>query len=311
MRTLQEYADLSNDALIAGYVETILKESPLMDRIKWDNLVGNATWWNREDEDNPPGIRFYQPGEVWQESTGKTTKHSVTLVTMGGDVDTDLYAQLTRSNINDQHKIDIKMKAKAMARFFEEKAVYGRASAGEFDGLHAWVATLPTTQQLHMGSGTAGAPLTIKKLHQLCDAIRGGPPDILLMNRQTRLNLQMYLEEKAICQTERDRFGRLFTLFRDIPCVVSDHLTQTERLSSGAYAGPTGGNTTSIFAIRFDDADGVIGFQNGEIRKRHWPELESKNAMRTRFYWYLTLACLGAKCLARLDGITDAPVTSV
>lgn len=40
--TLTEAAKLSNDALLAGVIETIIKESPLLQTLPFIEIVGNA-----------------------------------------------------------------------------------------------------------------------------------------------------------------------------------------------------------------------------------------------------------------------------
>ena len=47
--TLTEAAKLSNDVMLAGVIETIVKESPVLQRLPFIELVGNALTYNREN----------------------------------------------------------------------------------------------------------------------------------------------------------------------------------------------------------------------------------------------------------------------
>ena len=46
--TLAEAAKLSNDMLLQGVVETIVKESPVLQRLPFIEIVGNGLTYNQE-----------------------------------------------------------------------------------------------------------------------------------------------------------------------------------------------------------------------------------------------------------------------
>jgi len=46
--TLTEAAKLSNDVLLAGVIETIVKVSPILQSMPFVEIVGNALTYNRE-----------------------------------------------------------------------------------------------------------------------------------------------------------------------------------------------------------------------------------------------------------------------
>jgi hypothetical protein len=45
--TLAEAAKLSNDILLSGVVETIIKDSPILQRMPFIEIVGNGLTYNR------------------------------------------------------------------------------------------------------------------------------------------------------------------------------------------------------------------------------------------------------------------------
>ena len=54
--------------------------------------------------------------------------------------------------------------------------------------------------------------------------------------------------------------------------------------------------------------DALCGLQNKGIQKTRLGLLETKDALRWRIKWYCGLALFNTLALARVDGITDAPV---
>ena len=82
--TLAEAAKLSNDVLVAGVVETIVKDSPILQRMPFIEIVGNGLTYNREA--TAPSAAFFDVGDTWTESTPTFTQLTVALKIMGGDV---------------------------------------------------------------------------------------------------------------------------------------------------------------------------------------------------------------------------------
>jgi hypothetical protein len=309
--TLSEAAELTQDKMVKGVIQTLLLESPLMRKLPYVTLVGNALAINREDEDHPSTVAWRPVNGTWTESVGQTTQVTFPLKVLGGDADVDNFLQKTRSNINDLMAAQVKMKSKAMAHEFEDCAVYGAASGtNQFDGLHTLIDALPATQQLHMGSSGTGAPLSIMKLMELIDVVTAGQADFILMNKAIRRRLTQYLMANASYMTARDEFGNQVPEWDGIPILTTDFIAQTEAISGGVYSGKSGGATSSVFAVHLGEMEGLVGLQNGGIDKEVWPKLESKDAMRTRLKWYVSMALYSTKALARIDGVTNAAVVA-
>jgi len=305
---LVDAAKLSDDVLVKGVIEQVVKASPLAKQIPFVELNGNALAINIEDENNQPTVQFYAPNDTWEESTGKTDQKAFTLTILGGDADVDRFIQKTRSNINDQMAVQVAMKSKAMAHTFDQAAIYGVAQGSkEFNGLH-WYVDNFGCPQFHMGTGTTGAALSMYTLDEAIDAMPESP-DFLLLSKTMRRRINWYLKKNGSYAEERDRWGDYVETYRGIPMVVSDWLLQTEAIADGAYDAKTGGNTTSIFIVKTGEEEGLVGLQNGGIQKEVFPKLEAKNAMRTRLVWYVALALYKRLSLVRIDGITDAAVT--
>jgi len=115
--TLAEAAKLSNDVLLTGVIETIIKDSPVLQRVPFIEIVGNGLTYNRENA--APSASFFDVGDTWTESTPTFTQLTVTLKIMGGDADIDNFLLATRSNLQDLEAAVVQLKAKAVRQLFE------------------------------------------------------------------------------------------------------------------------------------------------------------------------------------------------
>ncbi|MBM2832788.1 MAG: phage major capsid protein [Dehalococcoidia bacterium] len=97
--TLAEAAKLSNDVLLKGVVETVIKDSPVLQRIPIIEIQGNGLTYNKENA--LPTVSFYDVGDTWAESTPTFTQVTAVLRILGGDADVDNFVKSTRQNIQD------------------------------------------------------------------------------------------------------------------------------------------------------------------------------------------------------------------
>jgi HK97 family phage major capsid protein len=173
--TLAEAAKLSNDILLQGVIEETIYDSPVLQLLPFIEVVGNAMTYNREN--TLPTIDFYDVGDTWAESTPDFTQVTATLKIMGGDADVDNYIKGTRSNIQDIEAAVISLKAKALAHKFDNMFIYGDTDVDskQFNGIRDIIdLTTPGSQVVVMGA--TGATLTLNKLDELIDKVKGGLP---------------------------------------------------------------------------------------------------------------------------------------
>jgi HK97 family phage major capsid protein len=173
--TLAEAAKLSNNVVLQGVIETVIKESRVLDVLPFIEMSGNALTYNRENA--LPSAAFFDVGDTWSESTPTFTQVQATLKILGGDADVDQYIATTRSNVQDIEAAVLELKAKAVAHEFEDEFVYGAVASDPkgFDGLHALV---PGGQQVHQGTGSTPAALSLKKLDEMIDLVKPGKPEL-------------------------------------------------------------------------------------------------------------------------------------
>ena len=75
--TLEEASKLSSDMLLQGVVETVVKDSPVLQQLPFIEIVGNGLTYNREN--TLPTIDFYEVGDIWAESTPTFEQCTATL----------------------------------------------------------------------------------------------------------------------------------------------------------------------------------------------------------------------------------------
>jgi len=303
--TLEEASKLSNDMLLQGVVETIVKDSPVLQRLPFIEIVGNGLTYNQEK--TLPGIDFYDVGDTWVESTPTFEQKMANLKIMGGEADVDNFLKSTRSNVQDLEAAVIELKAKALREKFEEVFIYGDATANpkQFDGLRELIDTEAAGDQV-IAMGDTGATLTLAKLDELIDAIKGGKPDMLLMSRRSRRKINALVRAAGgMTETDRDKWGNFIQIWDGVPVGVNDWILDTHTLSGGVETGTTGDTCSTIYAIQFGEG-ALCGLTSpGHLQAEPVGPLENKDATRTRVKWYVSLALFSSIKAAALIGVKD------
>jgi hypothetical protein len=202
-----------------------------------------------------PDIDFYDVGDTWAESTPTFEQKTANLKIMGGDADVDNFLKSTRSNVQDLEAAVIELKAKALRSKFEEIFIYGDSATNskQFDGLKKLINTGTAGGQV-IAMGDTGATLTLAKLDELIDAVKGGKPDMLLMSRRSRRKLNALVRaDGGMIDTERDNWGNFIQLWDSVPIGVHDWILDTHTLSGGVETGTTGGTCSTIYAVQFGE----------------------------------------------------------
>ena len=305
--TLAEASKLSNDILLQGVIETIIKESPVLQYLPFIEVVGNGLTYNQEKTLGT--IEFYNVGDTWAESTPTFEQVTAVLRILGGDADVDGLLKATRSNLNDLEAEIIALKAKAAAHKFEQTFVYGDngVNAKEWNGLILTIDTqTPSAQVIAMGAD--GATLSLVKIDELCDLVKGGRPDLLLMSRRSRRKIQSLCRAAGTnLEISTGKIGQQVELWGTVPIGVSDWVLDTHlvALSKEAAKNWTGGTSSTIYAIQFGEG-ALCGITSpGGLQVERVGPLENKDATRTRIKFYNSLVLFCSLKAAALIGVQD------
>jgi hypothetical protein len=303
--TLTEAGKLSNDMLLQGVVETIIKDSPILQKLPFIEIVGNGLTYNQEK--TLPTIDFYDVGDTWAESTPTFEQKTALLKIMGGDADVDNFLKATRSNVQDLEAAVIELKAKALKEKFEETFIYGDiiAEPKQFDGIRKLIDTGTACDQV-VAAGASGATLTLSMLDELIDAVKGGKPDVLLMSRRSRRKINALVRASGgMMDTDRDSWGNFVQLWDSIPIGVNDWILDTHVVSGGVETDTTGGDCSTIYAVQFGEGALCGLTAPGHLTVEPIGSLETKDATRNRIKWYVSLALFSTIKAAALIGVQD------
>jgi len=290
--TLTEAAKLSNDVLQAGVIETVVKESPVLQVLPFIDIVGNGLTYNRENAAASAG--FFDVGDTWTEDTPTFTQQTATLKILGGDADIDNFLIATRSNVQDLEAAVVQLKAKAVQQKFDDTFVNGDVASDpkSFDGIDVLTAAGQTVSM-----GVNGGTLTLDKLDELIDLVKTGKPDMLLMSKRTRRTLNgLARSSGSFLEADRNEFGQMVQFFDGIPIGLNDHISDAQTVGTST-------DCSTIHAVQFGEG-GVAGLTApGGIEIENVGSLELKDAKRTRVKWYVSLALFNTIKLAKLIGV--------
>ena len=293
--TLAEANKLSNDVLLQGVIETIIKDSPVLQVLPFIEIVGNGLTYNRENA--APTAGFYAVGDTWTEDTPTFSQVTATLSILGGDADVDNFLSSTRSNIQDLEAAVIQLKAKAVQHKFEDTFVNGDTAgdADSFDGLDK----LATGAQA-LTMGVDGGTLTLEKLDELIDTVKGGKPDLLLMSRRSRRKLSALSRASGsgLVVADRNEFGQMMQYYDGVAIGVSDWVSDAQTVGTST-------DCSTVYAFQAGEG-ALVGLSGPDgLQVERVGSLETKDATRTRVKWYVSLALFNTLKLAKVIGVRD------
>lgn len=292
--TKTEAAKLTNDLLLRGVIETIVKESELLARLPFMEVTGTSVTYNREA--TLPAAGFYDVGDSWTEATPTFTQVTANLKILGGDADVDNFLQATYADPNDIEAEVIANRSRAVANMYVDAFFNGDTGVNPkgFDGL---TKALDGTGQ-EFAAGANGGQLTLDMMDQMIDLVKPGKPDAIFLSRRTRRKLSSLRRASGnLLETGVDDFGKRALFYDGIPLLVDDHVSDTQS------QGSSGAVCSSVYAVRFGQGEGVLGLEHGGIQIEQVGELETKDATRWRIKWYAGLSVMSMLGVARVKGI--------
>jgi hypothetical protein len=302
--TLVEAAKLhSGDIMKSSIIELYARNSDVLQFLPFENISGNSLSYNREDR--LPGVGFRGVNQGYTESTGVLNPQTERLTIAGGDLDVDKFIVDTMGA--DQRSSQEAMKVRALALRWGKAFIKGDQDSDprEFDGLQKRVQS-----SMIIDNHSTGAGLSLAALDEAIDAVDN--PTAIIMNKALRRRLTQASRDTTIgghVEFTQDSYGRRMTQYADLPILIVDEDEEAEQILPFNEAGAGGGSSsTSLYVVSMGEGK-LIGLQNGDIGVRDMGELESKPAFRTRVEWYSGFAIYHGKSVARVRGITNAPIT--
>ena len=280
--TMVEALKIIEVPLKKGIVETIVRESAVLELLPIVAINGNAFNYVQEESTGTVGFRAVNADYSHTNPTNVTKTES--LKRLGSKVEVDRFIELTQ-NIHNVRAEATQSKSKAIANEFTRTFFAGNATTNvlEFDGLDVRITGSQVLDKTDAGSPTL---LDAGMIHELLDTVQGGA-DVLFVNKKTRRKLtSMFAGQGAYIQSGQDAFGRPQQFFGDVRLAVIDD----------AYIADN-----SIYGVKFGMDAGIVGIQAGELQA-------VDNGLRGVMYetlieWYVSIVNGNPKGIARLKGI--------
>jgi hypothetical protein len=314
--TLEESAKLSEDTLTKGVLETFVQTSPILDRLPFMDIEGNAYAYN--EEATLPGVAFRGVNEGYTESTGTVNQKSESLKILGGDADVDRFIQKTRSNLNDQRAEQTALKTKALSYKFQDSFFNGDVDVDPkgFDGLRKrligkQVIDAATNGLPIVGSSNTDIHAFLDMLDELLAAVPGinGTNGAIYANSAVIRKIGSALRHVSLdAVLEQDIAGKRSIQWNGIPILEAGQNPDGSQILPTTETEGTATNTTSIYAVKFGQSEGdqaVTGLTNGGVSTEDLGELQEKPVYRTRIEFYVGLGVFGGKAAARLKGVIN------
>ncbi|MBX3068877.1 MAG: phage major capsid protein [Thermomicrobiales bacterium] len=292
--TKVEAAKLTNDMLLRGVIETVVKESQLLARLPFMEVTGTSVTYAREA--TLPAAAYYDTGDSWSEATPTFTQVTANLKILGGDADVDNFLQATYADPNDIEAEVIANRSRAVANAYGDSFFNGDTGVNpkQFDGL---TKVLDGTGQ-EFAAGANGGQLTLDMMDQVIDLVKPGKPDAIFLSRRTRRKLSSLRRASGnLLETGVDDFGKRALFYDGIALLVDDYVSDTQT------QGSSGAVCSSVYAVKFGQGEGVLGLEHGGIQVEQVGELETKDATRWRIKWYAGMSVMSMLGVARVKGI--------
>jgi hypothetical protein len=310
--TLLEAAKGNQTDLKAGVIETIIQESPIINKIPWMPINGFAL--QHTVEDTLPQAEFRNVNEGYNKSWGTDTTHYWGTAIFGGEIVVDNYLVKTRGNVVKVKAKQFAKMAKSSAMRFEYEFWNGTGANKGFKGVKTLI---NEGFGQSMTNNAAGATLSLDKLDQAHDLFRNqGGADEILLNRLTRRELTSAARSTvtgvSLIDVGTDVFGKQVMSWNGVPLTIMGDVQDSSGVIAAAlpYAednttGMTTGSSCSLYLVKWgeDDVCGLLG-ADGDFDVRDFGEQQASPSHLGRLEWYPGIAIFNKYSIVRLFGIT-------
>lgn len=316
--TLLEAAKWGDDLLKKGVVETIIRESPILERLPMITIQGNAL--KHVVEDTLSSVSFRSVNSTYSRDFGTDTEHFWGTTILGGEVFVDNYIVRTRGNLGDVKARQFAKKAKAAACTFDRNFFDGDGTSNSFKGVNTLITEgFGQLNNIGTGNGTqVGANgnatnwgLLLDVLDVGHDKLRTGTADSILLNRTVRRAVTKAARTSvtgvSLIDVGDDAFGRQIMSWNGIPMsIIGDDETGTAILG---FDETVGGSTdcSSLYFVRYGADEFVTGLMGagGHFEVVDFGETEAAPGHMGRIEFYPGVAIFNQYAIVRVGGLRD------
>jgi len=323
--TLAHLAKVETEPLNRYVLMNLLREVKIMEVLPFknvDSLRSIAVRWQ-----TLPDVAFRTINEGYTPSEGDVEQVWESVYGFGGEIKLDRVFDKVKNTIVDLKKIHTDMKIMSMAYTFNNYFSIGDHATDHkgFEGLKKRVSNMPSRQSVYFAgaaaaaldptSSTASANTFFTKLEELHYKTNRGEHNAFLCNEGMKWGPGRVARYAAfggahILDTTKDSFDRTIPTLYGSPLIDVGTLKDqsTEIITGTEVAGDAGTDATSIYAVAFNEMQGITGIQlsNMEVYDPlNGGEQESTPTKLVRIDWWIGLANFGSYGIARGQNVED------
>lgn len=309
MATLLEVAKTETNPQRKAVIEMIASSHPLMQRLDFLQVDGNA--YSYSQEETLGGVAFRGINESYTPDTGIVNPLTERLAVLGGELDVD--TMLVKAHGMDFRANQIRGKLKNMVHNFADTFVKGDSETDprQPDGLQKRI----IGNQL-IDNSAAGGALSLMMLDEAIDSV--DECNAILCSQKIRRRLTQAVRGDGSTNSpvggqisiSEDAFGKQVTHYAGRPLIEMDQNSAVYKTLAFNEAAKNGGSTfTSMYPVSLS-MDMLAGLQNGGIDVDDFGRIQAKPVYRMRAEWMMSFALLHGRCASRLRGIADAAIVA-
>lgn len=315
--TLAQLAQLEQQPLRKGIIQTILRYTSIMDVIPWENVDSLRIMASRWD--TLPTVNFRRVNEGYTPNEGTDEQIWEALYGFGGEIKFDRVFEKVKNTVVDPKVNETQKKLKALSMTFNDYFINGDHAVDEdaFEGLKKRIAAMPARQTVTFAASAALDPTAsvanarafldkYEECHYKCNA---GKVSAVFMNETMfwgfgRVLRYLGASGGSLLDMTKDQFDRTQisykgTRFIDVGLKRDQ---STEIITDTETALDAGSDATSIYFVSFGDDEGLMGAQLGPMDvydPLSGGEQESTPTKLMRIDWWLGLISLGKFSMVR------------
>ena len=317
--TLSDFYAQATQPLKKGILDVFRKESFIMDKMPWETSGTLSVEYLRTK--TLPTITARNVGEGMTASKGVLEPMEEQVCILSAYLDLPKEYVEAKNSVQDIRAVQTKMFSQAMAYKVNDMFINGNpvTNAKEMVGIrHRLVNDLAAAQSVD-GDALDISPNTstsnwynilIDRVEELMSLFVDGKPDVLLMNRTTKLRLESALRQAGILDSTKDNYERKqVTWGVGGPAIIDiglkgDQSTAiiTDLENNDGKPTSAAGTETSIYGIKFGD-EFLKGFQRKELEAKDVGLLEDQITYRTYIDWDPGIMISNPRSVARIYGI--------
>lgn len=310
--TLLEAAKWGDDLLKKGVIETIIRESPVLETIPMISIQGNAL--KHMLEDTLPTVSFRDVNTTYTRDFGTDQEVYWGTAILGGEVFVDNYIVRTRGNLGDVKARQYQKKAKAAALTYDKYFFKGTGTASDFKGLNQLISEgfgqlVSADDFTAVNNSPNGHTLVLDDLDYAHDALRTGTADAILGNRTNRRKITKLARTSvtgvSLIDIGDDAFGRQIVQWNGVPYrIIGDGPDGNLILGFNETRGSSN-VASSLYFVRYGADEFVSGLMGagGAFEVVDFGETEAAPGHLGRIEFYPGLAVFSKWAVVRLQGI--------